>query len=106
MLLFDPIFLQAAPGGTDWSFYIFPAAMLLVFWLFIIRPQSKKQREQKNFLGSLEKGDQVVTTSGILGKITKIEEEIITIEVGTKVYLRVTKSAISKELTDAVYATA
>jgi preprotein translocase subunit YajC len=51
----------------------------------------------------LEKSDEVVTASGILGKITKIEEDIITLEVGSKVYIRVTRNAISKELTDSVY---
>lgn len=99
------IFLQATPAN-DFSFYIFPAAMLLVFWFFIMRPQAKKQKDQRKFLDSLEKGKQVVTTSGILGKITKIEDDIITIEVGSKVYIRITKGAISKEMTDTVYASA
>ena len=98
-------FLQASPA-FDLNMVLFPAAMLFVFWFFIMRPQAKKQKDQRKFLESLEKGKQVVTTSGILGKITKIEEEIITIEVGSKVYLRITKGAISKEMTDAVYATA
>ena len=98
----EPVILQAAadPGTLN---FVFLGAMLLVFWLFLIRPQAKKQREQRQFVDNLQKGDQVVTASGILGKITKIEEAIITIEVGTKTYLRVTKNMISKELTDAVY---
>jgi len=83
--------------------FVFIGAMFLVFWLFIIRPQAKRQREQKQFNDSLQKGDEVVTASGILGRITKIEENIITIEVGAKVYLRVTRSAISKEMTESVY---
>ena len=98
----EPIFLQAAGDPATLNF-VFLGAMLLVFWLFLIRPQAKKQREQRQFVDNLQKGDQVVTASGILGKITKIEEAIITMEVGTKVYLRVTKNMVSKELTDAVY---
>ena len=74
--------------------------MILIFWLFLIRPQAKKQREQKNFMDALQKGDEIVTSSGILGRINKIEEDIVTLEVGTKTYLRVTKSAISKEMTE------
>ena len=79
--------------------------MFLVFWLFIIRPQAKRQKEQTNFMSSLKKDDEVVTSAGILGRITKVEENIITIEVGAKVYLRVTRSSISKELTEAIYGT-
>ncbi len=101
----DPIILQAAadPGTLN---FVFLGAMLLVFWLFLIRPQAKKQKEQRKFVDDLQKGDQVVTASGILGKITKIEEAIITLEVGTKVYLRVTKNMVSKELTDAIFVSA
>ena len=55
-------------------------------------------------MAALEKGDDVVTSSGILGKINKIEDEIITLEVGSKTYIRVTRNAISKEMTDSVYA--
>ncbi len=96
------LFLQVS-SGLPLTNLLFIGGMFLVFWLFFIRPQAKKQREQKSFSDNLAKGDEVVTSSGILGKITKIEEQIITLEVGTKSYLRVTRSAISKELTDAIY---
>jgi preprotein translocase subunit YajC len=79
--------------------------MFLVFWLLMIRPQAKRQKEQKLFLDSLDKNKDVVTSSGILGRITKIEESIVTLEVSPKVYLRVTRNAISKELTENVNAT-
>ena len=82
---------------------LFLGAMILIFWLFLIRPQAKKQREQKSFMESLGQNDQVVTASGILGRISKIEEEIVTLEVASKTYIRVTKNAISKEMTDAIY---
>lgn len=100
---FSMIFLQAGGAGDSITSFIFIGAMFLVFWLFIIRPQAKRQREQKQFNDSIQKGEEVVTSSGILGRVTKIEDNIITIEVGNKVYLRVTRSAISKEMTEAVY---
>ncbi|MCL4157697.1 UNVERIFIED_CONTAM: hypothetical protein GTU68_011736 [Idotea baltica] len=78
--------------------------MFLIIYFFMIRPQTKRQNEQKKFMAALEKGDDVVTSSGILGKINKIEDEIITLEVGTKTYIRITKSAISKEMTDSLNA--
>lgn len=102
-MLFNVIFLQATAGQSPFTSFIFIGAMFLVFWLFIIRPQSKRQKEQSQFMNNLQKGDEVVTSSGILGRITKIEDQIITIEVGGKVYLRITRSSISKELTESVY---
>lgn len=98
------ILLQSG-GGSGMVQMLFFAAMFLVFWLFLIRPQTKRQKEQRKFAEALEKGAEVVTASGILGKITKMEDNIVTIEVANKVYLRVTKSSISKEMTDAVYNT-
>ena len=77
--------------------------IFLVFYFFILRPQTQKQRKQDTFLSDLEKGTDVVTSSGILGKITKIEDSIITLEVGNKSYIRVTKGAISRELTEEVF---
>lgn len=97
------LFLQAGNPGSGALNLVFFGAMILIFWLFIIRPQSKKQREQNQFSESLEKGTDVVTASGILGKITKIEDHTVTLEVSPKVYLQVTKNAISKEMTDALY---
>ncbi len=103
MLLFSFLFLQAGSPQSNMTSFLFILAMFVVFWLFIIRPQSKRQKEQKTFMESLQKGDEIVTSSGILGRITKIEDNIITIEVGGKVYLRITRSAISKELTESVH---
>lgn len=92
-------------GSSSWINLIFIVSMFLVFWLLMIRPQSKRQKEQKLFQESLDKNKDVVTSSGILGRISKIEDSIVTLEVSPKVYIRVTKNAISKELTENVNAT-
>lgn len=104
MILGAVILLQFG-GGAGLTNLIFLGAMFLIFWLFLIRPQAKKQKEQKNFIDAVKKGDQVVTASGILGRINKIEDEIVTLEVGNKTYIQVTKNAISKEMTEQIYAT-
>ena len=96
----DILLLQAENAGTL-SLLIY-GAMFLVLWLLFLRPQMKTRREQKKFSEDLEKGKEVVTIGGILGKITKIEEDVITLEVGTKVYIRVMRHTISKEMTDAL----
>ncbi|HMN91394.1 MAG TPA: preprotein translocase subunit YajC [Saprospiraceae bacterium] len=105
MLQTDIILLQgAANGGGMSTSLLFMGAMLLIFWLFLIRPQAKRQREQKQFTDNMEKGDEVVTSSGILGRINKIEQDIVILEVGNKNYIRVLKSAISKEMTEGIHA--
>lgn len=99
---FQPVFLQA--GGFDTGSLLFFGAMMLVFWLFLLRPQAKRQKEQRTFMEGLQKGDDVVTNSGFLGRINKIDGDIITLELANKLFVRVTKNSISKEMTDAVYA--
>jgi len=95
------IFLQAQ--GNPLTQMIPFVLIIIVFWVFFIRPQNKKQKEQASFTDEVQKGDNVVTASGILGKINKIDDNIITLEVGSKTYIQVTRNAISKEMTEAVY---
>jgi preprotein translocase subunit YajC len=84
--------------------FLFLAVFLGIFYLFFMRPSIKKQKAQDNFINEMSKGDQVVTTSGILGKITKVEDGgIVEIQVDNKSFLRVLKTAISRENTEAVY---
>jgi preprotein translocase subunit YajC len=96
------ILLQAGGNAGIYNLLFF-GLIIVVFWLFIIRPQSKRQKEQAKFLNELEKGQDIVTASGMLGRINKIEGEIVTLEVGTKNFIRVTKGAISKEMTEGLY---
>ena len=100
--MIDLILLQSTPNAGLINM-LFIGAMILIFYFFLIRPQSKKQKEQSNFEQDLKKGDDVVTASGILGRINKIEESIVTLEVGTKTYIQVTKNAISKDMTESVF---
>jgi preprotein translocase subunit YajC len=79
-------------------------AMIAVMYFFMMRPQIKKQKEQNAFQDTLAKGMDVVTASGIIGKINKVENNIITLQVDTKTFIRVTKGAISKELTNTMAA--
>lgn len=80
------------------------AALLLVVWFFLIRPQSKKAKEQAEFVVKLEKGTKVVTSGGLHGRIVKVEDNgQILLEVDNNVKLRFEKTAISMELTKAAY---
>lgn len=95
------IFLQASPGGSIMSFLPL-IAIVLVFYLFFMRPQQKRQKAQTQFLTNLNKGDDIATTSGIIGKINKIEGEVVTLQIDQKTFIKVLKSAVSKEMTDSL----
>lgn len=94
-------FLQA--GGDLFTNGFFMIAMLGVLVVTMIIPQFRRSKQQKAFMAGLSKGQRVVTASGILGTIDKLEDKIITLNVGNKTYIQITKNAISKELTDAIY---
>ena len=94
-------FLQSTTSALGGLMPMF--LMLGVIVVFMVLPQRRKSKEQKTFLESLQKGKEVVTASGILGRIDKIDDAIVTLNVGNKTYIRCTKNAISKELTDAIY---
>jgi preprotein translocase subunit YajC len=90
-----------ASGGTIQL--IFLGLMVLVFWMFFIRPQAKKAKDQKKFIEELAKGDKIVTIAGIHATVNKINEDgTINIEVSPGSYLKIEKGAISKEWTAAI----
>ena len=91
--------LQAPAGGGSFQF-IFLGLMILVFWLFFIRPQAKKQKQQKTFIDNLQKGDKVVTIAGIHGVVNKVNEDgTINLEINPGSYIKLEKTAISLEWT-------
>ncbi|MCH5597744.1 preprotein translocase subunit YajC [Niabella ginsengisoli] len=91
--------LQASGGGNSFQL-IFLVGMILVFWLFFIRPQAKKAKNQKKFIEDLQKGDKIVTIAGIHGKIQQVNEDgTLSIEVSPGNYIKIEKSAISMDWT-------
>ncbi len=84
-----------APAQGGWNGIILMAVMFAIFYFLLIRPQQKKAKEHKQLLESLQKGDQIVTAGGLHGKVTAIEEGIVTIEVATGVNIRVNKGFIA-----------
>ncbi len=89
-------------GGGSFQF-IMLGAIMLVFWLFMIRPQAKKAKEQKKFLENLTKGDRIVTIAGIHGTINRINDDnTFQLEVSPGMYMKIEKSAISSEWTAAL----
>lgn len=96
---------QAQPSGPLGSFggFFFMGAILIVFWLFFIRPQAKKQKQQKKFIEDVQKGDKVVTIAGIHGKVNKVNEDnTLQLEVSPGSYIVIEKSSISMEWTNQI----
>ncbi|MBI4509132.1 MAG: preprotein translocase subunit YajC [Deltaproteobacteria bacterium] len=75
--------------------------MFVVFYFMLIRPQQKRAKEHASLLDSLKTGDQVVTRGGLIGKVTGVQDKIVTVEVQEKVRIRVLKSYIESKFSDA-----
>ncbi|MCC5933938.1 MAG: preprotein translocase subunit YajC [Candidatus Cyclonatronum sp.] len=91
----DIILLMADPeGGSPFASFIFLGLIFFIFWLFIIRPQSKKQKEIQQKVTEMKKGDKIVTSGGMLGILHSNDEETVLIEVDKEVKIRVLKNAI------------
>jgi preprotein translocase subunit YajC len=92
----------SSPGFGGFQF-IFLGLMIVVFWLFFIRPQAKRAKNQKKFIEDLTKGDKIVTIAGIHATINKINEDgTLNIEVSPGTYIKIEKSAISMDWTAAL----
>ncbi|MGZ3755213.1 MAG: preprotein translocase subunit YajC [Mucilaginibacter sp.] len=96
------IFLQAASSGFDPRQLIMFGLIALVFYFFMIRPQMKKQKDQKNFVNELKKGDKVITTSGAHGRIVEVADTTFLIEGESGHKTRYEKSSISLEASKAL----
>ncbi len=94
------ILLQSAPSGGGSLQLLLLGGMILVFWLFLIRPQAKKAKQAKVFQEKMQKGDKIVTIAGIHGTVNKINEDgTIMLETSPGSYMKIEKSAISIEWT-------
>ncbi|HYE54638.1 MAG TPA: preprotein translocase subunit YajC [Chitinophagaceae bacterium] len=92
------ILLQAGAGANSYTSLILLGGMILVFWLFMIRPQAKKAKMAKQFQESMQKGDKIVTIAGIHGTVNKVNEDgTLMIETSPGSYLKIEKTAVSME---------
>lgn len=83
-----------APQGNPMVTLLMFVGLFVFMYLFIIRPQRKRQKEHQNLVASLNKGDEVVMTSGLLGKITKVDDNYITLETSDQVEQKFQKVAV------------
>jgi len=81
------------PGG-GMSMFLFLGLLIVVFYFFMIRPQSKRQKELKKFQDSLENGKHVVTQGGIFGKVREVKDNYVVVEIADNVKIKVSKSMV------------
>ena len=95
------ILLQAAAGSNSSMIYnvLLWIGIIGIFYFFMIRPQQKKQKDQKSFVENLKKGDSVVTIGGLHGRIASVDGTLVTLEVDRGVKMTFEKTSISREAT-------
>lgn len=101
MFLISDAYAQTAPAGgaTSGLMSFLPIIlMFVVLWFIMIRPQMKRQKETKAMLEALAKGDEVVTAGGILGKVAKVTEQFVVVEIAANTEITVQKSAVTTVL--------
>lgn len=100
-MLISSAYAQAsgAASQSDTLLTFLPmVAIFVVFYFLLIRPQQKKQKEARAMLDALEKGNEVVTAGGVLGRIVKLDEQYVTVEVAPNTQMVVQRGAISQLL--------
>lgn len=90
----------AGQAGGGMTMLLMLALIFVVMWLFMIRPQQKRQKELNNFRNSLKKGDKVVTVGGIYGTVLEVNENKVMLEVDKDVRIKVDKASLVKDFSD------
>ena len=82
-------------GGGGFGFFLPMIALFLLMYAIIVRPQQRQQKEHRKMLTEIERGDQVVTSGGIHGRVTGISDDVLTVEIAERVRVKLNKSAVS-----------
>ena len=88
---------EGAPKQSTWSSLIFIVLLIVVFWLFFIRPQSKRTKEEQKYRNELKRGDKVTTIGGFHGKIVEVKEHTFIVSLAPETNVEIEKSAIVKD---------
>ena len=95
-MFISPAFAQGAGGGDGGIATILPLVLIFaVFYFLLIRPQQKKTKEHRQMITNLKKGDRIVTSGGIHGRITGMDEVILTVEIADRVRVKVARGNVS-----------
>ena len=97
-MFISPAYAQgaAAPGGGDFFMSLLPLILIfVVFYMLLIRPQQKKAKEHQAMIAAVKRNDQVLTSGGIYGKVTKVEDATVMVEVAKDVQIKVAKGTLA-----------
>jgi preprotein translocase subunit YajC len=90
--------LAQASGGSNFTFLISLVLMVAIFYFLLIRPQQRRVRQQRELVGSLDVGDEVVTIGGMFGRIMELDDETVTLDVGGGSRIRFVKQAVARKV--------
>jgi len=95
-VIISPAFAQGMPGSSDGGLIGFlPIILMFVLLYFLmIRPQMKRAKEQKQMIESLQKGDEVITAGGVLGRITRLGDAYVSLEIAPETEVSVQRAAV------------
>jgi preprotein translocase subunit YajC len=91
------VLAQAQTGGSQWTFILSLLLMVAIFYFLLIRPQQRRARQQRDLVGSLDVGDEVVTIGGVYGVIAELDDESVTLDVGGGTRIRFLKQAVARK---------
>ncbi|OFX46669.1 MAG: preprotein translocase subunit YajC [Bacteroidetes bacterium GWC2_33_15] len=91
---------QPAQGQSPYASFLMLLLIIVVFYFFMIRPQMKRQKELRKYREGLQKGDKVITTGGIYGKVDGLKDNYVIVEIDNNVRIKVDKSAILRDSSD------
>jgi preprotein translocase subunit YajC len=97
-MLISTAYAASSAPAQDWTSFLPMVVIFVLFYFMLIRPQMKQAKAQREMISALQKGDEVATSSGIIGKITKVGDDIISLEIAAGVVINVQKPAIQAKL--------
>jgi preprotein translocase subunit YajC len=96
--MIDAVYAQAAPGAFDYlNSLIIPTMLIIgIMYFLMIRPRQKRLKEHRDMIGGIRRGDTVVTGGGIIGKVTKVDEQELQVEIAEGVRIKVMRGTVSE----------
>lgn len=93
-MLISSAYAATSAASPDWMSFLPLVVIFVLFWFMLIRPQMKQAKEQRKMIEALQKGDEVTTAGGIVGRITKVGDDFVGLEVAPEVVINVQKSTV------------
>ena len=96
-------YAQTGAGGGGWEALIFPVLLIAIFYFLLIRPQAKRAKEHRKMVEGLSKGDEVITSGGVLGRVTEVGENFAKVEIADGLEVNLQKSAVTTLMPKGTY---